>query len=303
MATQQSFLVCDSSTLANFKNWAQTISTWFSTAGWVQSADSGQVNWSTIASVPGSAAFVYEIWEPNDSLTNFYVKMEYGNVSGTNCPSLRITLSTGTNGAGTSTGSIVGPLNTNPTSFTPPSTSTTYECDFTGAAGRIGAMMWRNGTNNCQQLFAIERSNNGLSGGSFAYTGTYVTLWVSGWNESYSSNCYQRSLYFGVGAAPLYEGWNLRVPSISINGTSNTASFNGSIPFDTASPSVGFIDFTGTSVGAGASADFSEGVTFTVTLYGGTRTYMPSKNGPFSWNPTPPGNSSYINSCIAMRYD
>ena len=80
MSTQQSFLVCDSSTLANFKSWAQTISAFFTTATWTQSADTGQVNWSTIASVPGSGAFVYEIWEPNDGLTTFYVKVEYGNL-------------------------------------------------------------------------------------------------------------------------------------------------------------------------------------------------------------------------------
>src|SRR5690242_8747640 len=148
MATSQQQLVCDSSTLANFKQWAQGISGNFTTFGWVQSGDTGQVNWSTIASVPGAASFVYEIWQPNDGLTTFYLKVEYGNVSGTNCPSLRLTLSTSTNGAGTPTGFIVGPWNTNVTIFTPPSTSTQFECNFSGAAGRIGAMMWRNGSNS-----------------------------------------------------------------------------------------------------------------------------------------------------------
>jgi hypothetical protein len=186
--TSQQFLVCDSSTLANFKQWAQAISGFFSTAGWSQSTDTGQVNWSTISSVPGSSAFVYEIWEPNDGLTNFFVKMEYGNISGTNCPSLRITISTSTNGAGTSTGFVVGPTSTNVSSFSPPSTTIQYECDFSGAAGRIGVMMWRNITNVGNQLFAIERSVN-ASGApptlSSAQKNTSSTL--TGWTLTFSA--------------------------------------------------------------------------------------------------------------------
>jgi hypothetical protein len=86
MATSQQFLVCDSSTLANFKSWAQAISGWFATAGWSQAADTGQVNWSTIVSVPGSGAYVYEVWQPNDGLTTFYAKIEYGNSTASACP-------------------------------------------------------------------------------------------------------------------------------------------------------------------------------------------------------------------------
>jgi hypothetical protein len=120
--------------------------------GVTESGSSGVVTAAT--AVPGSAAFVYEVWTPNDGLTNFFVKMEYGNVSGTNCPSIRITISTTTNGAGTATGLILGPTNTNPASFTPPSTTTPYECNFSGAPGRIGVMMWRNSPNasTVQQL-------------------------------------------------------------------------------------------------------------------------------------------------------
>jgi hypothetical protein len=296
--TSQQFLVCDSSTLANFKQWAQAISSFFSTAGWLQSSDTGQVNWSTISAVPGSGAFVYEIWQPNDGLTNFYLKVEYGNVSGTNCPSLRLTLSSATNGSGTPTGFVFGPANTNWNSYTPPSTTTQYECDFSGAAGRIGVMMWRNGLNSCQQFFAVERSLN--SSGS--PTSSYVTLWACGISTSTVAPV-QGSLVFGVGTTELVsghgsvaykDGWVCRMQPVSLS------AFNGMIPFDTCSPVVGYFDYPCTAVGVALAADITEGVPFTVTLYGSTRTYLPSKNGSFL-NASP--NVGAIGAAICMRYD
>jgi hypothetical protein len=307
MSTQQSFLVCDSSTLANFKQWASAISAFFATAGWSQAADTGQVNWSTIASVPGSGAYVYEVWQPNDGLTTFYLKVEYGNVSGTNCPSLRLSIGTGTNGSGTLTGFFTAAINCNLASFTAPSTSTQYECDFSGAAGRICVMMWRNGTNNCQQLFCVERSLN--SSGS--YTATYVTLYAIGYNGGGSggSSGSQQSVYLGVGAGPA----SLASSSFPAAGSGGilarltgrgtlSAAFNGSIPIDVACPNIGFFDYPGTVIGIGQSADITEGVTFSVTLYGSTRTYMPSKNGAFAYS----GIylvANHTEFATAMRYD
>lgn len=308
--TSQQFLVQDSSTLANFKAWAQPISAFFATASWTQSTDTGQVNWSTIASVPGSGAYVYEIWQPNDGLTTFYVKIEYGNVSGTNCPGLKLSIGTTTNGAGTLTGFILGPQQVCATSYTPPSTVTTFECNFSGAAGRIGVMMWRNSsTANSQQFFAIERSVNS----SGAYTSSHVTLFScgagGGQNGRFSA---QGSLLFGVGVAPnnlnnpgntAQGGWLTRMltPTSSVS-----SAFNGSIPFDTATPSVGFFDFPLTTAGVGAAQDFTEGVTFTVTVYGSTRTYLPSKVGPFSTvGPCGSGaaQSGATLSALCMRFD
>jgi hypothetical protein len=305
MATSQQFLVCDSSTLANFKAWAQAISAFFATATWTQSTDTGQVNWSTIASVPGSGAYVYEVWQPNDGLTTFYVKIEYGNAGTAAQPSIRLTISTSTNGAGTATGFIVGPVNTQTTGIASNAT-TSYECDFSGAAGRIGAMMWRNGTGNDQQLFAIERSINS----SGAYTNAYVTLWTAGINNAgagTNTDFSQRSLLLAVGAAPNLPnnsgpgqgGWTVRLAQVT-SGTTNAASFNGSIPFDTPAPMIGYFDFPCTVVGCACPGDFSEGVPFSVTLYGAARTFMPGKIGPFSLAIS---NNGQANSCVCLRYD
>lgn len=296
--------VCDSSTLANFKSWAQSISTWFSTAGWLQSSDTGQVNWTTISSVPGSAAYVYEIWEPNDGMTNFYVKVEYGNFSGTNCPTFRFTISTTTNGAGQPSGLVLGPILCNQTLFTPSSATNIYPCNYHGAAGRIAVMMWQaNGTSTSgnapgSQFFAIERSLNS----SGAYTNSYVSLWTNGSSGTGPTSSFQGTLVFGVGVAPniqssgnVYGGWVARFQYLN----TATNAFNEKLPFDTCSPCVGSFDFPCTVCGVMNAQDVTEGAVFSTSVYGTSHTYLPSKINYFNR----PINAASGVLALCMRFD
>jgi hypothetical protein len=284
MATLTGNFVCDSSTTANFKSWAQSISTAFSTFGWLQSSDTGQVNWSTISSPPGSGAYVYEIWQPNDGVSpNFYVKMEYGNWSGSsNSPSIRITVGVSTNGAGTITGTyIMGPLYTAFQNAISVNSSTTYACYYSGAAGRISVLLWPSQGGNDPQAFAIERSLNS----SGTYTGAYVTVVASG-AQSQSTDWphhSQQSLVFGVGLGPTSSrgsGSSNSLPCLAVrlmNPNNASTFFNGGIPFDAVAPSIGYYDCPMTSIGIGQPVDIAEQVAFSVTLYGSSRVYMPTK--------------------------
>jgi hypothetical protein len=302
--TSQQFLVSDSSTLANFKQWAQAISSFFSTAGWTQTTDTGQVNWSTISSVPAASSFVYEVWKPTDALTAFFVKIEYGNVDSTICPGIRITISTGTDGAGTPNGLVMGPMYTNLSGYTVPSATALYECNFSGDSSRICIMLWRDGVNagfnQCQQSFCIERSID--SSGS--YTSDHVTVVTVGTD---GGPCYfnQRSLVFGKGLGFLSGSTNRNSPvgGLVVRGTQigqnvGTAT-QGGIPFDTIAPCVGFFDFPLTCCGAAKGADIAEGVPFTVTLYGSTRTYLPTKNSLFNRA----FNNNDTTGAYCMRFD
>ena len=293
MATIQSFLYCDNSTLANFKNWAQAISNAFTTFGWSQATDTGQVNWSTISTVPGSGALVYEVWQPNDGLTTFKLKMEYGNfTSQTNFPDIRISLSNSSDGAGNLNGFIIGPFRLGcVTGLSSLGAVNTYECDFSGAAGRFCCLMWRNG--GMPILFAIERSVNSSGG----YTGSYVTLYSAGGNMQFSgrTSARQQSLVFGVGCAQASisyvensgtnagSGWITRAfqpATAGAYGTNpQTYSFAGGIGVDFATPFVGYFDFPCTVIGVGEANDLAEGVTFTTTVYGTSHTYMPAGQG------------------------
>lgn len=296
MSVQQFNAVCDNSTLANFKSWAKAISDWFATCGWSRTGDSGQVDWAALAAPPGTGAFVYEIWQPGDvgTLTPFYVKMEYGNFSAqANAPQIKVTIAESTDGSGGVTG-----LNftqaVNQTNVANQGASL-FDCRLHGANNRIAAMMWRNGTGGVGRFFAIERSLDG----SGAPTGDYVTLWTVGTCSTNNSPAGQRSLLFGVGVAPA-TGPGIAAPAGWVARCGGhgglTSAFYNKIPFDTCSPLVGRFGQPCTVCGVTVGADTTEAVTFDVTLYGATRTYLPSKTGTL-------GQVVSAAQMMCMRYD
>jgi hypothetical protein len=306
MSIQNSALVRDNSTLANFKQWASTISAFFTTAGWTQSSDTGQVNWSTIASVPAVNTYVYEIWQPNDALTTFYFKVEYGtgSASSSTSPAMRISLSTGTNGAGTLTGFITALQVFPVTSPAVTSTVTQWQCYFSGAPGRVNVMMWRDDTASSGGLFfAVERSLNA----SGAYTSAFVTLLGCGNNNGSQGGPFQQSLIFGQGVANAVAQGVLGSGFICLrNSTVPSDIFDGGVPLSPVFPSVGgTTGFANPMLAAavGAASDYSEGSTYTIAAanmpYGVTHNYLASGNGPFS----KVGVAQFSNSKLLMRYD
>jgi hypothetical protein len=286
----------------------------------VASAGTGVV--TQAAAAPGSAAFFYEIWTPNDGLTNFYMRINYGNISGTNSPTIQVGIGSSTAGNGTLTGILLGPIGCNIFAATAASATIPYECNFSGAAGRFGAMMWRNaptsGTTFVQQFFAIERSISSTG----TYTGTYVTLWLCGLSTSNptSQNQFtgqQMTLYFGVGttATTARSGMNNGGFVARVYPTGPTT-FNGSQAFDLCTPMVGFFDYPCTEVGVvfgypggtgGLAGTLAEGVPFSTTVYGATRTYMPTAAqnygscGPANFSNTSSGSVAGFTLC--MRFD
>jgi hypothetical protein len=276
--------------------------------GVTESGSSGVV--TKASTVPTTGNYKYEIWTPNDGLTAFYAKVEYG-MQGTNAPAVRLSLSTTTDGAGTCTGYVAGPYITCKDGFTVPSTSTQYNCNFSGAAGRFGAMLWTNaptsGNPQCPpQFFAIERSVDNTG----AYTNSYVTMWTHGYCNSGSGSYQmsgQRSVVFGVGAGPDLPpavaagrgGWVM----LCYN-TGGSQSFNGYLPFATCQPVIPYPDYPCTMVGVGSYTDYVDGLTFQVTLYGSTRTYIAGKNPPL--DRISPGNTGVTWGevfALLMRFD
>jgi hypothetical protein len=174
MATATGNYVCDNSTLANFKSWAQAISNAFSTFGWTQTTDTGQVNWGTIASVPAST-YVYEVWKAADALAAtmpIYVKMEYG--FSTSSPRLRVTVGTSSDGAGNITGQVISsaPWQLNALSVNQ-GAATTFPCFFSGSSGEFRMVMWNHPASSPGTgiIFVIERSKDATG----ANTNEYVT--------------------------------------------------------------------------------------------------------------------------------
>jgi hypothetical protein len=144
-----------SGNLTAFKDWGKSISDAILAAGWTKTADTGQVNWTTIASVPTSSG-AYEIWAMADSLQStfpVYMRLDYWNSGNNTC--VQPILGTGTSGTGNLTGptpafQIVGATNVGDGS--------TWACHYSGDPSSFRFCL---GTNSSySSYFAVERSKD-----------------------------------------------------------------------------------------------------------------------------------------------
>lgn len=269
MATATGNYPADNSSLANFKSWAQAISNAFATFGWTQTADTGQVNWSTIAAVP-SSTYVYEIWKAADTQAAtmpIYVKMEYG-FSSTQV-AFRVTVGTASNGSG----SITGAVNFSALVFGSNDAtvanqgSTPIPCFFSGDAGEFRMMMWQ-GNLNVASAFGIERSKDNTG----AKTTDYFTC-LQG--QAFGTQRQQSTLLSLISNA-------LETSIVSVGATtgSGTGSFNGTVAAFPVFPLIGKIGNPMLGWMACVGADVGEGATVTVSsVYGGTHTFIATKVG------------------------
>lgn len=110
MATHTASAAYTNATDAQFRAWGSMISTALSTLGWVQTADTGQINWTTVlAPTVGNTIMGYEVWRMNDSLQSsspVFMKIEYSSGAAAANPLLWFTFGTASNGTGTLTGHV-----------------------------------------------------------------------------------------------------------------------------------------------------------------------------------------------------
>lgn len=92
---------------ANFRAWGDDLSTKWQALGLVKTADTGQIDWTTVTRPAAGVAAGYEIFYLNDSLhatAPIYMKIAYGTaITGTTTPGTWIQIGTGSNGTGTLT--------------------------------------------------------------------------------------------------------------------------------------------------------------------------------------------------------
>jgi hypothetical protein len=96
---------------ANFRSWGSYVAARFLAVGLVQTADTGQINWTTVlAPVAANTVQGYEIWRFADTLqatAPVYFKVQYGSGSSSaNNPLMQFTFGTGSDGAGNLTGTL-----------------------------------------------------------------------------------------------------------------------------------------------------------------------------------------------------
>lgn len=160
MTTQSSTTAIAHTTDADFRAWGGELSAMLTAAGLPLAGDTGQANWAT-ATIPTTNGSVYEIRYLNDSLhatKPIYFKIEYGTTSTSGRPNIWITAGSGTNGAGTITGTTYFARLSITTNGAAPGGST-Y---FTGVCVLPGyfAFTWKRGytTSSYGTFFAACRS-------------------------------------------------------------------------------------------------------------------------------------------------
>lgn len=251
--TSQQYLTISNASNALFRAWGSAVSGAMASMGWTQTGDTGQVNWATVT-VPSSAR-VYEIWQPGDAGTPFYLKLEYG-YSAT-VPTIQISLGTGTNGSGTLTGFVTTAQEITGTS----NDTVVMECDFSGDTDRCGIVLNRN-RGNQPMFFAVERTKNN--------DGTNSNVGVTQFCMPTANNG-QQSIKFGVGVGI---GTPANTFIALANGNGASAIFDSTVPFSPAFPDIGFYGNPQTVLGFVHTQDVANGAYFTTTIYGDTRSYL-----------------------------
>jgi len=122
MTTRTYFSSYSHATVADFRIWGAELRTNLLAAGLVAGADTGQIDWVTVALPAINVAAGYEIWRSPDS--SLYYKLEFGTGGVVGQPQIWITVGTGSNGTGT----LTGQLSTRVTAagYTPTSTTLPY---------------------------------------------------------------------------------------------------------------------------------------------------------------------------------
>lgn len=285
----------DNSTAANYRLWAAFISQQFYNFGWTQTSDTGQItsgsigslpNWSAVA-LPTSITTNYEVWKANDasaSTTPIYIKVEYGATSTT--IQIRITVGTGSSGAGAITGATIGPIIiTNNTTYAN-NGSTSIPCFASGTAGEIRFIMWQ-GNATYDTIFGIERSKDSSGNVTTGYF-TFLCCCAPGTNAN------QQTI---LGSLVTLKETNI----ITFTSTTGTMNFNGTTAAAPVFPLVGFIGNPMLGFASALAADVGEGATVTVSIYGSNHTYLATKAGSLSAIGKLSTNGS--NGAVLMRYE
>lgn len=271
-----------------FRAWGSAISAAITTAGWTQTADTGQVNWTTIT-VPtaGTApATIYEVWRLADTLQAtdpVFIKVMYSR-STSSGPAMRVIAGTASDGAGT----ITSAANTNT------SVTTTFDVFDSGNIGSAtSCKSYVNGDGSSLILFLSPNQNSGaVNGGLFALerrrsssgaaaAGGFTVQFVPGNAQSSGGPKYQCVYTNNFYAQPASSSTRGFVPS----GRQATSSSDNGVKQNVV-PVYPVLTGAYPELGAPSKyllaayrADVPLGQTFTLTHYGSTQTFMSTGSG------------------------
>lgn len=270
---------------ALFRAWGSVYGIRFALMGLIQTSDTGQINWTTVAFPAGAnASQGYEIWRFNDALqatVPIFLKIEYGSGAVAADGAIWVTLGSGSNGAGTLNGVL----------------SLRQRITCTASVTAV-SHYWSGDTNR----FTIAVSN---AAASSMFIGVERTIDTSGNVTSEGALLIAKS---GTGAWGQV-AWNqITGPYTATWETSLGAMGAGTAPFGTFGTQIaiypvfhnkGIFLVPGLNVFVYESTLIATGSTISFSRYGSTHTYMPLGNTNFG-NAGRGGGSLLV---AMMRYE
>jgi hypothetical protein len=164
MATHMADLILSNSNDTLFRGWGKAISDRFTAFGWVKTADTGQIDWTTVlAPTTTNQARGYEIWRMADTLqatAPVFLKIWYGSSAWIHTgPAIWIMLGTGSDGTGNLTGQVGTQIHQ--AFYAEASSTVGYRCIFSGDTSRFNMCLGINRDDNHYYLWlSIERSKD-----------------------------------------------------------------------------------------------------------------------------------------------
>jgi hypothetical protein len=240
------------------------------TGGWVQTADTGQINFGTVTRpVAGNVKQGYAVYRMNDALqatAPLFLKIFFGTASTANSFGIWLVLGTGSDGTGT----INGTVYYNDSAVAAPtvasiSTALAGTIDSRGSAdtSRFVFRMFDNAsaTSGPMMILAIERSKD-ASGDDTA--DGFIMLWTTS-----ALGRLNRQVFIPAGAAPPAAETGVQF----ILSSNNPSSYGLDVGIGVPIPLLGYARQPGTGVIIAKTADFAAGTSLSFTFYGDSRTY------------------------------
>ena len=277
MATTTTTMTPYSNTDALFRQWCQHIHDTLA-LGWVQTADTGQIDLGTVAKpAAANAKQGYEIWRMDDALQGTYpcyIRLDYGAGSSAAYLGLWLTLGTGSDGAGNITGKLfdggavaVATLSNNSQDTTSQALYGSADtARFTFNVGGVGGVTYL-------LLLGIERtkdSSGGDSGDGFLIVGkSALATKPSGFTGTVANAaCWIHYCKYTGAQPPMSAGWNY------ILANENPSVFGTDVGVGLVIPTATIAEQPGANFAVARSSDFLLSATPSMTLYGQSITYV-----------------------------
>jgi len=284
MATRTASLAPDNGTDASFRLWINEIHNALIAFGWLQTGDTGQINFSTVTRPVAINTYQgFAIYKMNDSLQStcaVFMRIDFGTCATTNVAGIKVRVGIGsTDGAGNLTGNL---MNTVTTTTSAVGSVSTFNCRTSGNASSFRMHFWSTSLAGHGWTFVVERDKD--TSGAETGLGVNIALeYPTSGTTGFAIMSQFLETAGGVGfVAPNWVAFVSSQPSQSGGGNIGVGPVRCPLgPFR--NPMIGLLLF--------ARLDMAMESTNPVTIYGTSHTYLmlrPNLGGVVAantWNP------------------